>query len=132
MILLYQLALLYPFFGFSVCFGLSFSSSLKLHSTFLFSRSQQITKMAQCDKHHGLKRWTETQLIAENAGYKNGYVCDKCGAEYVGTSYHCSLCEYDLCFDCFRENEVFCTTKSHLLSNEHRLRFVKICKSLQS
>ena len=88
--------------------------------------------MARCDRNHALERFTEKQLIAESAGYKNGYVCDECETEYVGTSYHCSKCKYDLCFGCYRENEIFYTTHSHLLLTEHRLRFLKMCKSLQS
>ena len=88
--------------------------------------------MAQCNKHHALKRFTESELIAEKGGYESGYVCNKCEREYIGTSYHCSKCEYDLCFGCYREKEIFYTAKSHLLPNDQRLRFLKLCGSLQS
>ena len=88
--------------------------------------------MATCSQKHALVKFSKKDLIAELSGYSSGYICDKCNSEYIGTSYHCSKCEYDLCFKCYRETEKYHLIYENLLNEKQRKHFLQICKSLQS
>ena len=86
--------------------------------------------MAMCIKKHPLVRFTAEELLAESNLY-SAYVCDKCQTKYKGTSFHCSPCSYDLCFECYRKGEVFHVTAPKLLSTKQRTDFLSLVKKLQ-
>mmetsp|Transcript_23416 Transcript_23416/g.37472 ORF Transcript_23416/g.37472 Transcript_23416/m.37472 type:complete len:483 (+) Transcript_23416:44-1492(+) len=58
-----------------------------------------------CNKGHPLAKTDLSQLIKENTGYLSGYSCDICQSSQKGASYHCPLCYYDLCGECFNTYE---------------------------
>jgi len=95
--------------------GHHYLSSMVTHLTrrptepLLTHKTRPYHPIVAAPKPRFFSRFHRHELLHTKAYNGQGYICDRCSQAGTDKSYHCSICRFDLCSACFRDEPIFGT-----------------------